>query len=67
VGVGQAYADRPWFQAVSREGRPVVTSLYDSLLTGERCFTVAGAVRDREADLTGILGMDVNARNWTRI
>ncbi len=62
---GKMYADRPWFQAVAREGRPVVTSLYESLLTGQQCFTIAAAVQ--EASLRGILGMDVNARNWTRI
>lgn len=64
---GKMYADRPWFQAVAREGRPVVTSLYDSLLTGQPCFTIAGAVQRGQGPLLGILGMDVNARNWTRI
>jgi hypothetical protein len=67
VAVGRAYADRPWFQAVSRDGRTVVTPLYDSLLTGEQCFTIAIAVRDVDGAPVGTLGLDVNVRNWTRI
>jgi hypothetical protein len=67
VSVGQSYTDRPWFQAVSREGGSVVTSLYDSLLTGDACFTIAVSVTDRSGVTTGTLGMDVNARNWTSI
>jgi methyl-accepting chemotaxis protein len=67
VAVGQEYADRPWFQAVAREGRAVVTALYDSLSTGDGCFTIAVPVTDHEGAISGTLGMDVNVRNWTRI
>ena len=67
VGVGQAYADRPWFQAVSRDLRTAVTPPYVSLLTDERCFTIAAAVRDRSRSMIGVLGIDVNVRSWTRI
>jgi methyl-accepting chemotaxis protein len=67
LAVGQAYADRPWFLAVKRDERPAVTSPYGSLLTGERCFTVAAAVHDREGATLGTLGVDVNVRSWTRI
>jgi len=67
VRVGQSYADRPWFLAVTREGRTAVTPLYESLLTGARCFTIAAPVQDRRGAVTGTLGMDINVRNWTRI
>jgi len=67
VGVGESFADRPWFRAVARNGRPVVTTVYDSLLTGDTCFTVAAAVHDVDGSVSGTLGMDVNARNWTSI
>lgn len=67
VGVGESFADRPWFRAVARDGRPVVTTVYDSLLTGDTCFTVAAAVHDVDGSVSGTLGMDVNARNWTSI
>jgi len=67
VAVGQVYGDRPWFQAVSRDGRTALTPLYGSLLTGDDCFTIASAVKKVDGSLAGILGIDVNVRNWTRI
>jgi len=67
VVVGANYADRPWFQAVIRDARTAITPLYDSLLTGERCFTVATAVQDGQSTKVGVLGFDVNVRGWTRI
>ncbi len=67
VGVGEVYAERPWFQAVRRTGRTAVTPQYESLLTGDPCFTIATAICNREGEMVGILGLDVNARNWTRI
>ena len=67
VTVGASVADRPWFQAVVREGRLILTSLYDSLLTGEKCFTVAAPIRTADGTLAGVLGVDVNVRSWTRI
>ncbi len=67
VSVGANFADRPWFQAVTRDGRKILTPLYDSLLTGEKCFTVAAPIRDAQGALAGILGVDVNVSSWTRI
>jgi len=67
IAIGQAYKDRPWFQGVTREERSAVTSIYDSLLTGDPCFTIAVAIHDRSDELVGALGVDVNLLNWTRI
>jgi methyl-accepting chemotaxis protein len=67
AAVGQNYADRPWFQAVARDRRAAVTPIYDSLLTGDRCFTIAVAVRNSAAEMVGTLGVDVNLLNWTKI
>ncbi len=67
VAVGQVFADRPWFQAVSRDLRTAVTPPYVSLLTDDRCFTIAAAVQDRSGAIIGTLGVDVNVRSWTRI
>lgn len=67
VSIGQVYSDRPWFQAVSRDRRSAITPVYESLLTGDQCFTIATAVVDRDGDMLGTLGLDVNIRNWTRI
>ncbi|MGQ9751996.1 MAG: methyl-accepting chemotaxis protein [Thermoanaerobaculaceae bacterium] len=65
--VGQNLSERPWFQAVMRDQRTTLTPVYTSLLTGERCFTVAAPVRDPEGNLVGVLGLDVNANSWTKI
>ncbi len=67
VTTGLNAKERPWFQAVARDGRTVITSLYESLLTGQRCFTVASPVRDAHGALIGVMGIDVNARSWTKI
>jgi len=67
VAVGQSYTDRPWFQAVAREGRSAVTPIYDSLLTGDPCFTITVAVRNAGGAMMGALGVDVNLPNWTKI
>jgi len=67
LAVGTSFADRPWFQSAMRDGRTILTPLYDSLLTGEACFTVATPVRDTADRLVGVLGLDVNVKSWTRI
>lgn len=67
VTAGLNAKERPWFQAVARDGRTVITALYESLLTGQRCFTVASPVRDDHGALIGVMGIDVNARSWTKI
>ena len=67
AAVGQNYSDRPWFQALSRDGRAAVTPIYESLLTDDPCFTIAIAVRDADGEMVGTLGVDVNLLNWTKI
>lgn len=67
VSVGHVYEDRPWFQGLMRARTPIVTSVYESLLTSQQCFTVAAPVFDPQGEVEGVLGVDVNVRNWTRI
>jgi len=67
VAVGQKFSDRPWYQAVNRNQRPAVTPPYVSLLTDDRCFTIAAAVNSRTGAMIGTLGVDVNVRSWTSI
>jgi methyl-accepting chemotaxis protein len=67
ISVGRSYTERPWFKAVSRDQRSAVTPIYSSLLTGDQCFTIAVAVRDGDGEMMGILGVDVNLRNWMKI
>ena len=67
VAVGETYSERPWFQAVARGQRSAVTPIYDSLMTGDPCFTIAAAAEDSDGEMMGVLGVDVNIRNWTKI
>lgn len=67
VTVGMNLQDRPWFQSAMREGRAILTPLYDSILTGDRCFSVVAPVRGTGGQLVGVLGFDVNAKSWTKI
>lgn len=67
VAVGQNLSERPWFQAVMRDRRTTLTPVYTSLLTGQKCFTVAAPVYDPQGRIVGVLGLDVNATSWTKI
>ncbi|NOZ79824.1 MAG: hypothetical protein GXP48_11730 [Acidobacteria bacterium] len=67
IGIGKVYADRPWFQGVSHGLESIVTPVYSSLLTDERCFTVATSIPDAGSGFDGILGVDINVRHWTHI
>ena len=49
--MGQVYSDRPWFQSLARDEKTALTPLYQSLLTGDQCFTIAAAV----VDLDGVM------------
>ena len=65
--VGRRFADRPWFQAVGRKGRTVVSPVYESAFTAQQCFTVACPVTRIDGTLAGVLGLDVNLTGWTKI
>jgi len=45
----------------------VVTPPYESMVTGESCFTVAVAVRDDGEEVEGVLGVDINVGSWANI
>ncbi len=67
AAVGQSYSDRPWFQTAGREKLASVTPVYQSLLTGDQCFTVVVPVTSCDGAPDATLGVDVNVGNWTRI
>lgn len=64
---GEGLTERPWYRAVMREGRTVITPVYESLLSEQKCFTVAAPVQSSDGDMVGVLGLDVNVGSWTRI
>jgi methyl-accepting chemotaxis protein len=66
VRAGEGFSDRPWFKAAVREGRTVLTPLFESLISGQPIFTAATPLYDR-GQLSGVLGLDVNVDSWTKI
>ncbi|HXO20235.1 MAG TPA: methyl-accepting chemotaxis protein [Thermoanaerobaculia bacterium] len=66
VKAGEGFAERPWYKAATKEGRTVLTPLFNSLLTGAPIFTAASPIY-RDGDLVGVLGLDVNVDSWTKI
>jgi methyl-accepting chemotaxis protein len=67
VRTGEGLTERPWFRGVMREGRTIITPVYESLLSGEPCFTVAAPVKAEDGRIQGVLGLDVNVDSWTKI
>jgi methyl-accepting chemotaxis protein len=66
VKAGEGFSERIWYKSATREGRTILTPLFNSLLSGELIFTAATPVFDR-GELIGILGLDVNVDNWAKI
>jgi methyl-accepting chemotaxis protein len=64
---GEGLTERPWYRAVMRERRTVITPVYESLMSEQRCFTVATPVETADGQMVGVLGLDVNVGSWTRI
>jgi hypothetical protein len=58
---------RPWFRAAERERRTGLTTPYQSILTGEQCFTACGCMTRPDGTFGGVLAIDVNVTGWTRI
>lgn len=67
IRAGEGLTERPWFRGVMREGRIIITPVYDSLLSGDQCFTVAAPVKGDDGAIVGVLGVDVNVDSWTKI
>jgi len=66
VRAGEGFGDRPWYKAAVREGRTVLTPLFESLISGQPIFTAATPLYEG-GQLTGVLGLDVNVDSWTKI
>jgi len=64
---GEGLSERPWYRAAMREGRTVITPVYESLLSEQKCFTVATPIHREDGRTVGVLGIDVNVGTWTRI
>jgi methyl-accepting chemotaxis protein len=58
---------RPWYRAVERSGRAIITPPYRSLQSDDVCFSACAPMRGAEGGFAGVLGIDVNIVGWTRI
>lgn len=67
VEIGKDYSDRPWFKTVLQTRTPTITTLYESLLTSQQCFTVAAPIITLSGGQVGVLAADVNLKSWIKI
>lgn len=67
LGPGANFAKRPWFYRAMDSGRAYITNMYKSVLTNEDCFTVSTPILGPANRVDGVLGIDINAHNWSRI
>jgi methyl-accepting chemotaxis protein len=58
---------RPWFRAAERERRTGITPPYQSIVTGEHCFTVCACLGRPDGAFGGVLAIDINVTGWTRV
>lgn len=66
VGIGEEYADRPWFIEPLKDGKIHVSDLYSSKHTGALCITLSGPIRKETGEIRGILGMDIRFEDLTK-
>jgi hypothetical protein len=66
VKAGEGFGERIWYRSATKEGRTILTPLFDSLLSGEPIFTAATPIYER-GELVGVLGLDVNVDSWAKI
>lgn len=64
---GADFSKRPWFLNALNARHPYISEVYKSLFTGEDCFTVSIGIFNEDGANVGVLGLDVNAREWNRI
>lgn len=60
-------AQRPWFMAVKDSRKPYITNMYKSSMTNEDCFSISAPVFSEKNDFIGVIGIDINAANWSKI
>ncbi len=58
---------RPWYRAVQRSRRAIITPPYRSLQSDDVCFSACAPLADAGGGFAGVLGIDINVVGWTRI
>ena len=65
--VGANFSDRIWYVAPMGDGKIHVTDFYTSRFTGALCITASGPIRNREDEITGILGLDIRFEDLAKM
>jgi len=67
LAIGNDFSNRPWFVNVVGHRRPFISEVYKSLFSGEDCFSVSISIFSETGALSGVLAMDINAKEWNKI
>ena len=65
-GIGYDYSQREWFIEPSKTGRLHITNVYQSNFTGQLILTVSTPMTNREDEITGIIGADIQLEEILR-
>ncbi len=60
LGLNRDWSNRPWYREAIGHRNAQSTDVYRSAATGDFCFTIAAAIRDKADQLRGVLAADVN-------
>jgi hypothetical protein len=66
VGLHEDYSDRSWFIEPLKDGQVHVSELYTSKITGRLCLTVSAPIRDEQAQIIGVCGLDIKFEDLTK-
>jgi isopropylmalate/homocitrate/citramalate synthase len=61
------FADRNWYKAAIDQRKVTVSDFYVSKITEELCVTVSRPIFNHQHDLVGVLGIDINFENLTKL
>ncbi len=67
IYVGIDLSKRPWFVNSLGAKAPYVSETYTSSYSREDCFTVSISIYNEADEFMGVLGFDINAREWNKI
>jgi methyl-accepting chemotaxis protein len=65
--LGGDFSKRAWFANAVDSRHPYISEVYKSLFSNEDCFTVSIGIFSGNGECIGVLGLDINAREWNRI
>ncbi len=67
VPYGEDFSDREWFINPIKTGKLHITDFYKSYFTGKLCLTVSVPIFDKQDEMTGILGGDIQFEDLVKI